>query len=315
MAALTQLYHPPDNPTPTHTSSYPFISPLKYHGKLKGKIVFITGAGRGIGRQAALAFIATGARIACISRTQSDLDGLLAEIDKSEDKSQTPSDGLQKSARAISIIGDVADPSFAPKAVQETEAKLGRVDILINHAGLSRVSDLEHETSVKEPWNVVEVSLLGSMSFTQAVIPSMIARGAGIVLNVISIIGRVTLPYFSAYSAAKAGLIKYTEVIDLELRKKGIKTFAVHPCMSLETTIARGCMNEVALREVKDLQDFMEEFVKSNTDHVDLPTDTFVALCCEERAAALSGKIVDATYDLETQMKKAEENAAPPLSR
>ena len=137
----------------------------------------------------------------------------------------------------------------------------------------------------------------------------MIARKSGIIINVVSILGKlgVSSPYFSAYAASKAGVEKYTEVIDLELRPKGIRTYAVHPCMSLETSIAVGCMNEVAREKEPGVRRFMDDFVVANTDKVDLPADTFVALCVEEGARVLSGRFVDATYDLEEQIRLAKE--------
>lgn len=299
-ASLVNQWHPPDNPTPTHTSSYPFISPTKYRGALQNKVVLITGAGRGIGRATALAFAAAGARVACVSRTKQELQILAAEI---RAKHGNVYGGTLQSA--IPIIGDVTDHCFPARAIQETEQRLGPVDILINNAGLSRVSDLEHEADVAQPWKVVETNLLGTMAFVQAAIPGMIARQSGTIINVVSILGRVASPYFSAYAASKAGVEKYTEVIDLELRSKGIKTYAVHPCMCLDTSIAVGCMNEVALEKDPGVKRFMDEFVPANTDKVSLPADTFVALCVEEGAKALSGRFVDATYDLEEQIRLA----------
>ena len=282
----------------THTTSYPFISSTKYKDKLNDKIVLITGAGRGIGRAASLAFAAAGARVACLSRTQSDLDSLVQGINQKHQQGSK--------VKAIAIPGDVTDPECATRAIHETQEKLGPIDILINNAGISRISDLEHEKDVSAAWRVIQVNMLGTMSFTQAIIPSMIARGSGTIINVVSIIGKVTLPFFSAYSAAKAGMIKYTEVIDLELRPKGVCTFAVHPCMTKETTIGVGCMNEEALEKSGELREFLGEFIESNTDKVDLPADTFVALCVEKGARFLSGRFVDATYDLEEQIKLSE---------
>lgn len=306
-SSLINQWHPPDNPIPTHTSSYPFISPTKHRGALQDKVVLITGAGRGIGRATALAFAAAGARVACISRTKQDLQILVAEIRVTHGNLYGGGDPSQQ--RAIPIVGDVTDLSFPAQAVHETEQQLGPIDILINNAGLSRISDLEHEADIRQPWKVVETNLLGTMSFVQSAIPSMIARNSGIIINVVSILGKVggSSPYFSAYAASKAGVEKYTEVIDLELRPKGVVTYAVHPCMSLETSIAVGCMNEVAMEREPGVRRFMDEFVPANTDQVSLPADTFVTLCVEEGAKALSGRFVDATYDLEEQIRLAKE--------
>lgn len=296
MAALINQYHPPHITTTTHTSSYPFISPSKYRGKLDGKIVLITGAGRGIGRLTALAFAAAGASIACVSRTSTELDSLVEEITQNHGKDAAK-------PRALGIPGDVTDQSFAPKAIKEIEEKLGPIDILINNAGISRLSDLEHEKDVSAAWKVVEVSMLGTMSFTQAAIPSMIARKTGTILNVVSKLGHIVLPFFSAYCAAKGGIIKYTETIDLELRPKGIYTYAVHPCVSKDTTLGRGAVNEDA--KATGMGEFLAEFFESCTDSIDLAADTMVALCVEEGARLLSGTFFDATYDLGEQIQLA----------
>lgn len=300
MAEINKQYHPPHIKTTTHTSSYPFISPSKYQGKLDGKIVLITGAGRGIGRLTALSFAAAGASIACVSRTETELNTLVEEITQKHGNSGSKS-------RAIAIQGDVTDKSFAPKAIKETEEKLGPVDILINNAGISRVSDLEHEKDVSAAWKVVEISVLGTMSFTQAVIPSMIARKTGVILNLVSIIGQIVLPFFSAYCAAKAGVIRYTETIDLELRPKGIYTYAVHPCISKDTTLGRGAINEDTMAKVPEMGKFLSDFFESCNDSVDLAADTMVALCVEEGAKLLSGSFLDATYDLGEQIQLARE--------
>ena len=298
MASLDALFHPPTSTIPVHKASYPFISPVKHRGSLNGKIVLVTGAGRGIGRATALAFAAAGARVGCLSRTKSDLDSLVEEIYQMHDR------------RATALVGDVVDTVFAQRAVNQTEAALGGpIDYLINNAGKSRISDLEHEKDLKKAWEVIQIGMLGTMNFIQAVLPSMIARKSGTIINVVSILGQVSLPYFSAYSASKAGMIQYTKIMDMELRPKGIYSYAVHPCMSKDTTLAVGASNADAYDNVEALRDFVGEFMESNWDKVDLPADTFVALCVEEGAKKLSGGFVDATYDLEEVLRRAEADA------
>ena len=267
MSFIQAIYHPPAVTIPIHTSSYPFISPEKYQNALEGQVVLITGAGRGIGRVAALAFAAAGANISCLSRTQSDLDTLTQEIKENHKRT------------AIALTGDVTDSSFAVRAVKETETALGPIDILINNAGIARVSDLEHEKDVTKAWKTVEVSMLGTMSFSQAAIPSMIARKKGTIINVVSILGKVALPFFSAYCAAKAGIIQYTKIIDMELRPKGIYVYAVHPCVSKDTTLAVGAINQDTFENVESFRIFMEEFFENCTDTIDLAANTFVAVC------------------------------------
>ncbi|KAL9127674.1 MAG: hypothetical protein Q9217_003501 [Psora testacea] len=299
MASLEALYHPPTSTLSIHRTSYPFISPDKHRGALENKVVLVTGASRGIGRATALAFAAAGAHVACLSRTRSDLDSLVEEVREKQGRK----------AMAIAIAGDVTDARFAARAVQETEAALGPIDVLVNNAGISRISDLAHEIndSMTTAWEVVRVNMLGTMAFVQAVVPSMIARNRGTIINVVSILGMIAIPYFAVYGAAKAGIIQYSKIIDLELRPKGIYTYAVHPCMSRDTTIANGAINRDTFENVHGGMAFLAEFAESCGDKVDLPAHTFVALCVEEGAKKLSGRFVDATYDLEEVIKQTEE--------
>lgn len=286
MATLEDLYHPPTSTISRHTDTYPFISPSKHTSSLKKKVVLVTGAGRGIGRATALAFAAAGAHVACLSRTQSDLSSLVHEIQQS---------GYP---RALTIVADVVDASAPSRVVKEVEDVLGPIDILINNAGISRISDIEHEKDMAKAWDVIDVNMRGTLSFIHAVVPSMKRRRTGIIINVVSVLAATSLPYFSAYSAAKAGLVRATEIMDLEFCPSGIHTYAVAPGMVAATTLGQGALNEEAHDKGEGLKQFMKDFVPSMTDTVNLPADTFVALCVEGDAKYMSGRYVDATQDL-----------------
>ena len=169
---MENLYRDPRSSITTHHDTYPYISPSKYTGSLKGKVVLLTGAGRGIGRASALAFAAAGANVACISRTHSDTLSLVQEIS-------------QKSfPRAIAIAADVADAEAPGRVVGEVQGELGPIDILINNAGISRISDVEHEHGVGAAMEVVEVNIRGALNFIHTVIPTMIERKSGVIINV-----------------------------------------------------------------------------------------------------------------------------------
>ncbi|KAL8950194.1 MAG: hypothetical protein Q9222_003757 [Ikaeria aurantiellina] len=279
-------WYPKSSTITRHTDTYPYISPTKYSNHLKDKVVLITGAGRGIGRATSLAFAAAGASVVCVSRTQSDLDAIVQEIHK------------QDRGKAIAIAGDVSDPSFPSTLIQKIDASLGPIDILVNNAGISRISDVEHERDYDIPWHVVDVNLRGSMALVHAVAPSMIARERGIIINVVSVLAVENPDYFSAYSAAKAGVLKATHIMDRELRGHGILSFAVHPGMILDTTLGHGALNLEAQEKNHGVKKFMERFVPSMTDTLALAANTFVALAADEDAKFMSGKYIDATQDL-----------------
>ena len=120
--------------------TYPFISPDRFKGKLKGKNVVVTGAGRGIGRVSALAFAGAGASVVCIARHQNDIDDVVAEIEKTHN---TP---------AVAISADISDPNAGKTIVKQVEEKLGSIDVLMNNAGVTRYNFFEAEESLDDWW-------------------------------------------------------------------------------------------------------------------------------------------------------------------
>ncbi|KAL8736445.1 MAG: hypothetical protein Q9166_000237 [cf. Caloplaca sp. 2 TL-2023] len=269
-----------------HKDTYPYISPSKYTDTLTNKVVVITGASRGIGRATSLAFANTGASIACVARTQSDLDTIVEHIKRGGH------------SKAIAIAGDVSDPAFPDRLTKEVEEKFGPIDILINNAGISRISDVEHDRDYSIPWHVIDVNLRGSMALIHAIAPSMIACKSGTIINVVSVLAVENPEYFSAYSAAKAGVLKATHIMDRELRGHGILSYAVHPGMIAATTLGHGALNLEANEKNQRVKGFMERFVPSMTDSLTLAADTFVALAADPDARFMSGRYVDATQDL-----------------
>ena len=172
MATMANLYQDPRSTVTDRHDTYPYISPSKFVGSLKGKVILITGAGRGIGRASALAFAAAGANVACVSRTQSEVLSLVQDI-------------AQKGyPRAIAIAADVADADAPGRVLGEVQRELGFVDVLVNNAGISRISDVEHEYNMDPAMEVVEVNVKGSLNFVHAVVPSMIENKRGVIINV-----------------------------------------------------------------------------------------------------------------------------------
>ncbi|KAI4282576.1 MAG: hypothetical protein L6R38_002825 [Xanthoria sp. 2 TBL-2021] len=270
-----------------HNDTYPYISPGKYIGSLPNKIVVITGAGRGIGRATSLAFAAAGANVVCVARTKSDLDAVVHSIAE------------KGHPKAHAIAGDVTDPSLPSRLIQETEEMFGNpIDILINNAGISRISNIEHDRDYSIPWHVIDINMRGSMALIHALAPSMIGRKKGTIINVVSVLASENPEYFTAYSAAKAGMLKATHIMDREFREHGIQTYAVHPGMIAETTLGHGALNPEAQEKSPSVKEFMGRFVPSMNDSLALAADTFVALAADPDARFMSGRYVDATQDL-----------------
>jgi len=184
--------------------------------RFENQVAVVTGAGRGIGHAIALRLANEGARIAAVSRSEANAQRTADEINASR----------ADAAKAYAV--DVADHV----AVQQTAARIleefGRVDILINNAGVIR-DGLSMRMSIEDWETVIDTNLKGAFSFTQAVMRSMIKRRSGRIINISSIAGLTGNAGQANYAASKAGLIGLTKTLARELASRGITVNAVAP--------------------------------------------------------------------------------------
>ncbi len=182
---------------------------------LKGKVALVTGAGKGIGKAIALALAAEGVHVGLVARTQKDLEEVAAAI---------TAFGV-KAAVATAHIDKIEEVNAA---VQKITATLGNIDILINNAGtgtFAKFLDLE-----PADWeNQVRVNLFGVYYTTRAVLPQMIERKTGDIVNISSTAGKTGAPVTSAYSASKFGVFGLSESLMQEVRKHNIRVTAMAP--------------------------------------------------------------------------------------
>ncbi len=183
-------------------------------GQLEGQVAIVTGAGSGIGRATAVAFAREGCRVAVVGRRREPLEELAAELGDA----------------ALVLPADVSDPAAVDAAVAQVLSAWGRVDVLVNNAGLNVPGRHLPDVTAEDWATVLGVNLTGTFAMTQAVLPTMRAQGSGTVLNVSSIAGlRAFAPSGPAYSAAKAGVNSFTESLNLTERVHGIRACAVCP--------------------------------------------------------------------------------------
>ena len=167
---------------------------------MQGKVVVITGASRGIGAAAVRQFAAAGARVAALARSGPAIEALAGQI----------------GAQVMPIVCDVSSWPQTSAAMEAVSAKWGRIDVLVNNAGqiepIARIAD-----AAPQDWaQAVQVNLAGAFHAIRAVLPHMKAAGGGTIINVSS--GAATSPYegWSAYCAAKAGVLMLTRSLHLE---------------------------------------------------------------------------------------------------
>ncbi|MEP7215928.1 MAG: SDR family oxidoreductase [Anaerolineaceae bacterium] len=185
--------------------------------QLAGQAALVTGAGRGIGQAIANSLAAAGASVGVVSRNQSELDDTVNGI--------TSSGGLAYAARA-----DVRNPESVLAAVEAVSQHLGPVSILVNNAGAPGPVGNDWEVDADGWWECIESIVRGAFLFNRVVIPGMIARGGGRIINVASASGTRApgMPIFAS-SIAKTALIRLSEELAQTARKSGIASFAIHP--------------------------------------------------------------------------------------
>ncbi len=180
------------------------------------RVVAITGAGRGIGLATARRFAASGDTLALNYLHAGD--DLAAVIDEAE---ANGGGGMMHQA-------DISMPDEAKGFIEATETRFGRIDILINNAGIL-ISVPTHECSWEQWERTIAVNLSGTFSCIRAVLPGMIRRQSGRIINVSSELGLIGFPSYAAYSASKGGVIAMTKAVAKEVARHGILVNSVAP--------------------------------------------------------------------------------------
>ncbi|WP_207532740.1 3-ketoacyl-ACP reductase [Desertivirga arenae] len=182
---------------------------------LKDKIALVTGAGKGIGKAIAIALANEGAHVGLVARTASDIEAVAKEIEA-------------LGVKAAFATADISNREEVEAAVNKIQSELGNVDILINNAGTGTFGKfLELEPEVWE--NQVKVNLFGVYYATRAVLPQMIERKSGDIVNISSTAGKSGSAITSAYSASKFGVFGLSESLMQEVRKHNIRVTALAP--------------------------------------------------------------------------------------
>jgi NAD(P)-dependent dehydrogenase (short-subunit alcohol dehydrogenase family) len=240
---------------------------------LTGQVAIVTGGGRGIGRAIALGLAKSGCSVAVIARSEDQLAETVSQI-------------KELGSRAISVTADASDPGAVERMVRDVEESLGAPDVLINNAGLAGPIGPTWEVDPHAWWRCLEVNLRGPMLCSRAVLPGMIARGGGRIINVASGAGTFAIRYLGAYVTSKTALIRFTELLALEAAQSGVKVFAIEP------GTVRTSMAEYAL-ESEEGKRWMPWFGEIFSRGDDVPPDQaadLVVLLASGRADALSGR-------------------------
>ena len=186
--------------------------------KLQGRVALITGASRGIGRAIARGYAKEGAVIAITARTEGDLRSLVEEVQSS-------------GAEALAIRADLVDPAAPAQVVRQVLEAFGTIDILVNNAGIGSSSSPRPVVDFDDEfWNkTLALNLTAPYKLSKAVLPIMLQKKWGRMINIASINGKLPAIHGAAYTASKHGLLGLTRTLALEVARDGITVNAICP--------------------------------------------------------------------------------------
>ena len=246
---------------------------------LKGRVAIVTGSGRGIGRAIAETLAKEGASVTVTARTRKEIATIAKLIQSRGDK-------------AIAVTADVSNPVDVRRMVNETEWRLGSPDILVNNAGHMGVIAPLWRSDPAEWWRTLEVNVRGPMLCSWAVLPNMISRRQGVIVNIGSYIGVRATPENVAYSTSKSALVRLTDGLAASVAKYGIGVFLLSPGM-VKTRMMREVLGNVKSK--------MSDIVWSPPEAA---ADIVLRLACGE-GKALSGRFLHVEDDFDQLVREA----------
>lgn len=196
--------------------------------RMAGKVAIITGGNAGIGEAVAKRLAEEGGTSVITGRRKAELDRVVGEIET-------------KGGKALAVPGSVTDEAHARDTVERTIRAFGRIDVLVNNAGLGDFGKRIHEMDDATWTNVLDVNVNGVFRMTRAVVPQMLKQGRGSIVNISSIASVVGIPTLPAYAASKGALDALTRALAIDYAQDGIRCNVVNPGL-IDTPMAAPLM-------------------------------------------------------------------------
>jgi NAD(P)-dependent dehydrogenase (short-subunit alcohol dehydrogenase family) len=253
-------------------------------------VAIVTGGGRGLGRVFATALANAGMKVAIVARSEDQLRETAEAI-------------RQAGGIALPIAADVADRASVEHAIARAEKELGPADLLVNNAGIIHPLGTVADADPDAWWRCMEVNMRGTLLCTHAVLPGMMERRRGRIINIASGAGVIASPAQSAYVVSKTAVIRFSECLALEVREHGISVFAIEPG-TVRTAMTEGILGSPAATK------WMPWLTRLFAEHRDVPPQRAAELVlrlASGEADALSGCFLVVSDDLSALLANAEQ--------
>ena len=250
--------------------------------KLTNQVAIITGAGRGIGQAIAQAYAREGANLALAARSQPELEQTAAEIAKT-------------GAQAIAVPTDVTDPAQAERLASAALTRFGRIDLLVNNAGVSGPVGPLQDNDIAQWAETISVNLTGTFLVCRAVIPAMVKQGGGKIINLSGAGAANAWSNLSAYCASKAAVVRLTEGLAQELAPHNIAVNALGPG-SVHTSMWDKMTQDAARAGADFIHRLGLQVTSGGGASIDECAELAVWLASQE-SANLTGRLISATAD------------------
>lgn len=246
--------------------------------KFTGRVALVTGGGRGIGAEIARNLARDGATIAVSARTESEVKAVADEI-------------IKAGGRAQYFIADLSQPDQASALVSKVAAALGPIDFLVNNAGVASSAPVA-KISLDE-WNrIFAINVTATFLCTQAVLPGMIERGSGRIVNIASVAARFGARYIAAYAASKHAVLGFTRCVAAEVAALGITANAVCPGF-VDTEMVSESVSRIVAKTGMPSEQALDT-IKNQSPQKRLLTTPEVAatvsLLCSEEGRGINGQ-------------------------
>ncbi len=238
---------------------------------LAGEVAIVTGSGRGFGRAIALGLAAAGAAVTVTARSKNQLDETVALVERA-------------GGRAFAVAGDVTNRKDVARVVEAAEKKFGPTTVMVNNAGVTGPYGPAWVVDPDDWWDAQAVIVRGTLLFMHAVIPGMVARREGTVINVSALGGQWFAPKLTGYAVAKSSQIRLSEHAAAEAKEFGVSVFSIEPG-TVYTDMTEGTINSPdAQKWVPHMVEYLKN-LKATTD-----PGPGLARCAEMCALLASGR-------------------------